>query len=671
PENLLRMEDGRVVLSDFGLATNPNQVPTVTVLVGTPSYMAPEIVMGDPAGFRSDVWALGVTMHEIVFGKRPEWDVVDNERIFRSPVDKDGPALHRQFAELCGLCASERPEKRPANAGEVLRSLTTTEQSGGKGSAFSSLKTVRRRRAGWAIAAFLSIASIVALLGTRTLWSTAAAGTSENRSRVISSPSGIAENWTATSDQLATLNGKVHCVSFLEQSRKIRVVWGKPRVAEDIDIATGQRRESDLRTDTYASGCPQLSPTGNELLYEKFDANGRRQIFLSPTGDGSQARSLTTGVEPVWLRNGNEFAYSVDDGHAAIFSMPLMTSTIVTDGVSGARSVIGKAVNPGGNVLALRYMDSSFNKTIVFHALPSLQVLKTLTLSKSSKEISFGRNGMDLLMSYEEGGNVILVDLPPLVTSPIRMGLIPGAQLREAMTVEGRIAFLAQRVRSDVWSTHDGRPTIQLTFDGKSYNPDVSARGDLLSETLQPGGDLFIGFRRSGHKEYETLTTGPADLTPSFLADQDNWLYVKADRREIIQCSLSTRACRVLYSADVLPIFPIGSPDGNRVAFLSAVSRSRLFILSQDGAAKDLGPARMDCAPRWSSDDSIWVLQGSDDRAEWVELLAGTGRATGRRTAAGESNSADYGCPYSRFPAAANKNEVAAVSAEASELRLH
>ena len=49
--------------------------------------------MGDPASFRSDVWAIGVVMHEILFGRRPEWEVTPRERVFRSPVDKD--ARHR------------------------------------------------------------------------------------------------------------------------------------------------------------------------------------------------------------------------------------------------------------------------------------------------------------------------------------------------------------------------------------------------------------------------------------------------------------------------------------------------------------------------------------------------------------------------------------------------
>ena len=68
PDNMLRMEDGRLVLSDFGLATDLPDSTMVSVFVGTPHYMAPEVREGDPATTRSDVWSLGVVLHEIFFG---------------------------------------------------------------------------------------------------------------------------------------------------------------------------------------------------------------------------------------------------------------------------------------------------------------------------------------------------------------------------------------------------------------------------------------------------------------------------------------------------------------------------------------------------------------------------------------------------------------------------
>src|SRR4029078_4296069 len=72
PQNLLRMADGRVVLTDFGLATDARDGGS-TVGGGTISYMAPELLRGGHSSVASDLWALGVVMHEIVFAAKPRW----------------------------------------------------------------------------------------------------------------------------------------------------------------------------------------------------------------------------------------------------------------------------------------------------------------------------------------------------------------------------------------------------------------------------------------------------------------------------------------------------------------------------------------------------------------------------------------------------------------------
>ena len=66
------MADGRVVVTDFGLATDARDGAS-TVHGGTVSYMAPELLRGGRSSVASDLWALGVVMHEIVFGVKPRW----------------------------------------------------------------------------------------------------------------------------------------------------------------------------------------------------------------------------------------------------------------------------------------------------------------------------------------------------------------------------------------------------------------------------------------------------------------------------------------------------------------------------------------------------------------------------------------------------------------------
>ena len=73
PANVLLGTDGRVMLTDFGLAAvedDPGMTRTGIVL-GSPAYLAPERAVGDPAGPASDLWSLGATLYAAVEGRPP------------------------------------------------------------------------------------------------------------------------------------------------------------------------------------------------------------------------------------------------------------------------------------------------------------------------------------------------------------------------------------------------------------------------------------------------------------------------------------------------------------------------------------------------------------------------------------------------------------------------
>jgi hypothetical protein len=74
PSNVLIPEPGRYVLGDLGLVRSPDEVSDLTVTatgIGTPVYVAPEVLDGTPHSPASDLYALGVTLHTLLTGERP------------------------------------------------------------------------------------------------------------------------------------------------------------------------------------------------------------------------------------------------------------------------------------------------------------------------------------------------------------------------------------------------------------------------------------------------------------------------------------------------------------------------------------------------------------------------------------------------------------------------
>jgi serine/threonine protein kinase len=72
PANIRVLRDGSVKLVDFGIARLENSTMTQTgMMLGTPSYMAPEVLRGHRVDHRADMWAVGVVLYELLAGERP------------------------------------------------------------------------------------------------------------------------------------------------------------------------------------------------------------------------------------------------------------------------------------------------------------------------------------------------------------------------------------------------------------------------------------------------------------------------------------------------------------------------------------------------------------------------------------------------------------------------
>jgi tetratricopeptide (TPR) repeat protein len=125
PQNVLRMNDGRLVISDFGLAIENDD--NTTVHGGTPAYMPPEAVMGGRSDLRSDVWQLGAILHELLFGCRPEWTRTAGVVAMVWPLSAAASPVEEELARLCADCLAQDPAQRPSTAIVVVGRLAAAE----------------------------------------------------------------------------------------------------------------------------------------------------------------------------------------------------------------------------------------------------------------------------------------------------------------------------------------------------------------------------------------------------------------------------------------------------------------------------------------------------------------------------------------------------------------
>jgi serine/threonine-protein kinase len=635
PDNMLRMEDGRLAISDFGLATDLPAAAAVTVMVGTPHYMAPEVRAGEPATTRSDVWALGVVLYEIFFGKRPERrSSMSSAGMSKPPAPLTSSAIERAMLSLCERCLAEDPIARPSSARVVLemfRRASTSPQ-----------RFLLRRWRAMTVAAALFIAggSWLALRELRPVRAVSPATGRTGSPAIV--PTGSATDWGVGASLIARASGRVHCFAVLDPDT-VRIVWGEPRRAEDIEVSSGARHPSELRPEVYAVGCPELSPHHDALLFSALNTAGATEVRLAASRDGSRWTSVTPGSEPAWLANGEEFIYSVDASHAAIFSLSTMQFALLPEAPhSDLHGVAMKATSQIADRAAVVFRDSDADTTIAVYEGKPMTARAAFGLS-GAVAVRFDPDNDDLLVFFEpgnEGSRVARVDWRRGTAT--ELGFVRDKDLTGVEFPRAGVVVLARTESSDAW-LYDGPQRRRLTSDGQVFSASRSLTGDLLLGKRGKDGNYSVWWQPADGPSKQ-VTKGGRDVMPQFSSDGGAWTYVDYARRTIMLCKTGG-SCSPVTRDDLLPGWPRLSPDGRNIAYLTQLDTPRLAVAPVDGGAtRMLSAAQLGCPPTWSSNSRVWVYEGVRGHRAWVERDINTGEKTGQ-TFAARGNSHETGEP--------------------------
>jgi serine/threonine protein kinase/Tol biopolymer transport system component len=652
PANIKLKADGTVKVLDFGLAkawesdsgdSSLSLSPTLTqhataagVILGTAAYMSPEQARGKPVDRRADIWAYGVVLWEMLTGQKLfEGETVTDvlASVLKEAPDlealpkKTPPALRRLIAR----CLGREPKQRLQWIGDARLDLTeaSTEPVGVSETTGSAPESTSRGREwlAWSAAAAALIAAII-------LWMQPA----EN-------PETPLTRFSLGLDSSRTLSFiDQPILAFAPDGRSLAMVATDAESARDT-IVVRRLDEGDLVQLDGTGGAGEMffSPDGSSI---GFFAEGKlKRVAVT----GGSAVTIADAPNPrggVWLPDDTILyspTYATGLWRAPV-SGGVTEEVLEIDEERGERTLRFPHATPDGEIVLFtvgsmnspnNYEDANID-VYSFATDERRTVIERATMARFAgrDRIVFARLG-DLYTVDFDPDQLEAVGEPVPVIEDVGGDPSSGAGYF-AIADTGSIAWLAGAVTAadalltivDETGAAERLPLSPRGFFQPRFSPD----GDRLAFTVGEGysgvaGDVWVYSFAS--QALSRLTFGGNELYPLWTPDGSRIAYLSyANQANIfVKAADGSSAGEGLTEGDLSATFPESfSPDGRTLAYTRIGPTSDIFLIARGGEAR-LFEERASCPS--ISPDGRWLAYsspGSGTSSVYVRPIEGDGK---------------------------------------------
>ncbi len=564
---------------------------TAGSIVGTIQYMAPEQIEGKEADARSDIFAFGAVLYEMVAGKRPfsgKSQISMASSILESdpaPISGIKPNTPAAFEHVVATCLQKNPEERYQSAQDIKLELQwiAADRSAPAVATATPAPAKKKERIGWAAAL---VAAIVLTAAAVMLFYHPA-----------------------------------------QSSHSIRAVIDPPE-------------KSTFNLTGDSAGPPVLSPDGSSIAFATTGADGKTGLWVRPT-NALEAHALpgTEGaIFPFWSPDSRSLGFFAESKLKTI-DLDVGSAQIVCDVPLGR----GGAWGPGGVILFSPAPSAPLMRVSASGGTPVAITKVDATLHTSHRWPFFLPDGKHFLYV------ALHHDPSKAANNTLYYASLDGRENRplfrsqtNAVYASGFLLFgrgdqlIAQPFNpsSGTLSGEAQNVAKGVMNDGSTWHMDASASNDgLLVFGSGASGDLrLVWLDRSG-KQISTIADNLPDLQAAVLSPQGDRiaLQLNAGETDIWVLDLARGVRTRLTFGPIGNVFPIWSPDGKWIAYSSA--RNGGFALCRklaDGSGAEetlLTEVYQPALDDWSRDGKYLIysrpISGSPYRQIWSLPLEG------------------------------------------------